>query len=129
MTKTAHEPSSQPTPDSNDPITIQATASTDTAERNVAIEQAAQPVAVETSLDESIEDLSAEVEAELAEGGSSDSYTWAPPEPTAFVAMSDEPLQAVKYEKGSVVPTTPVEQTGPAKPETDPWLETHAPSR
>ena len=123
------EPSPVPTPGSDSPATIQAITPTGTAELNEATEQATQPVAVETSLEESIEDLPAEVEAELAEGGSSDSYTWAPPASTAFVPMSDQPLRAVKYETGSAVPATPVEQTSPAKPETDPWFETQVQNR
>ena len=118
-----------PTPGSGSPATIQAITPTGTAELNEATEQATQPVAVETSLEESIEDLPAEVEAELAEGGSSDSYTWAPPASTAFVPMSVQPLRAVKYETGSAVPATPVEQTSPAKPETDPWFETQVQNR
>lgn len=129
MTKTETEPAEQPTPDSNDPITTQATAPSDTPELNVAIEQAAMPMAAEMSLEETVEDLPTKVETELVEGGSSDSYTWAPPEPTAFVPLSNQPLRAVKYATGSASPPTPPQQTSPANSKTDPWFEKQAPNQ
>lgn len=128
-TKTSIEPSSPPAPDSDsdDPAEIQVVS--DTAKLNVSTVQAVQPVPVETSPNESIQAPPTEVEAELPEGGSSNSYTWAPPATTAFVPMSVKPLRAVKYESGSAGPATPAQQTGPSKPKTDPWFETHAPNR
>jgi hypothetical protein len=87
------------------------------------------PVAAEALPNESIEDSPEEVEAELAEGGSADSYTWAPPVPTAFVPLSNQPLRAVKYETGSAVPAKPDEPTPPPKPASDPWLEKHVPNQ
>jgi len=84
--------------------------------------------AVAESPDDSIEDLPEEVAAELAEGGSSESYTWAPPVPTSFVPLSNQPLRAVKYETGSAVPAKQDDAT-PPKPASDPWLEKHVPNQ
>ena len=75
------------------------------------------------------EDIPMEIEAACAEGGSSDSYTWAPPEATAFVPLSDRPLKAVKYDTGSTYPTAPQKQAAPAQPATDPWFEKQAPKQ
>jgi len=88
-----------------------------------------QPVTAEASLSDSIEDLPEEVEAELAEGGSSDSYTWAPPSPTSFVPLSNQPLRAVKYDTGSTVPAKPDQTTKPTEPTNDPWLEKRVPNQ
>lgn len=62
------------------------------------------PVAPEALPGNSPEALPEEVEAELAEDGTPDSYNWAPPASTAFVPLSNQPLRAVKYETGSAVP-------------------------
>ncbi len=78
---------------------------------------------------DSIRDLPEEVETELAEGGSSDSYTWAPPATTAFVPLSNQPLRAVKYETGSAGPAKPDRPESPSKPISDPWFEKHAPKQ
>ena len=98
-------------------------------------------VAEEASNEQSVEHIPVEVEAELAEGGSSDSYTWEPPEPTAYVPLSDRPLKAVKYETGSNLPPTPEKQTmpekqtasekpkTPAEPAADPWFGKQATNR
>lgn len=88
-----------------------------------------QPAAADAPLGDSIEDLPVEVEAELAEGESSDSYTWAPPSPTSFVPLSNQPLRAVKYETGSAVPAKPEPTTQPPEPANDPWLEKHVPNQ
>ena len=93
-----------------------------------------QSVSAEASPDDSIDDLPEhdlpeELEADLAEGGSSDSYTWTPPPPTSFVPLSNQPLRAVKYETGSVVPSKPEQATTPPKPAGDPWLEKHVPNQ
>lgn len=88
-----------------------------------------QPVTAEASLSDSIEDLPEEVEAELAEGGSSDSYTWAPPSPTSFVPLSNQPLRAVKYDTGSTVPAKPDQAKNPTEPANDPWLEKRVPNQ
>ncbi len=79
----------------------------------------------------SVEDIPAEVEAQLAKGGASDSYTWEPPEPTAYVPLSDRPLKAVKYDTGATHPRTPEKQTAPAAPTpaSDPWFEKQSPNR
>ncbi|MFT5327618.1 MAG: hypothetical protein ACI8P0_005510 [Planctomycetaceae bacterium] len=86
-------------------------------------------IAAEASNERSVEDIPAEVEAELLEGGSSDSYTWEPPEPTAYVPLSDRPLKAVKYDTGSILPPTPGKQTAPTEPAADPWFEKKTPNR
>ena len=88
-----------------------------------------QPVTADAPLGDSIEDLPEEVEAELTEGGSSDSYTWAPPSPTSFVPLSNQPLKAVKYDTGSTVPPKPDQATKPPEPANDPWLEKHVPNQ
>lgn len=85
--------------------------------------------AAEMSNEGSVEDIPAEVEAEMAEGGSSDSYTWEPPEPTAYVPLSDRPLKAVKYDTGSMLPKTPEKQTAPTEPAVDPWFEKQNPDQ
>lgn len=79
--------------------------------------------------DAPIEDSPEEVEAELAEGGSSDSYTWTPPSPTSFVPLSNQPLRAVKYETGSAVPARPEQTTKPPEPANDPWLAKRVPNQ
>lgn len=94
-------------------------------------EQTATPVTLELPEEEQpeepIEGLPAE--SELAEGGSSDSYTWAPPEPTAYVPLSDRPLKAVKYEAGSARPVNLPQKPAPTEPAADPWFEKHAPKQ
>jgi len=70
-----------------------------------------------------------QVKAELAEDGSPDSYNWAPPVPTAFVPLSNQPLRAVKYETGPAVPAKPGKATTPPKPDGDPWLEKNIPNQ
>ena len=65
----------------------------------------------------------------LPRGNSSGSYSWTPPEPTPFVAMSEKPLRAVKYETGAIQPAGKAPTNKPDKPATDPWFEKHAPNR
>lgn len=81
----------------------------------------------EVADEESVEDIPTEIEAAFAEGGSSDSYIWAPPEATAFVPLSDRPLKAVKYDTGSTLPSVSQKQSALAQPATDPWFEKHTP--
>jgi len=88
-----------------------------------------QPVAAEALPGNSPAALPEEVEAELAEDGTPDSYNWAPPASTAFVPLSNQPLRAVKYETDSAVPAKPGKATTPPKPADDPWLEKKFPNQ
>jgi hypothetical protein len=110
--------------------TIEVVAAADQREPISEPQQPDEPtLAVEASNDSPVEDIPAEVEAELAEGGSSNSYTWAPPEPTAYVPLSDRPLKAVKHDTGPTLPPPPEKQTAPAEPAADPWLEKRVSNR
>ena len=77
----------------------------------------------------SIEDIPSDIETAFEAGGSSDSYTWQPPEATAFVPLSDRPLRAFKYDTGSSLPTPPKKPAEPTSPAADPWFEKHAPNK
>lgn len=76
-----------------------------------------------------IKDFPPGIEAAFEEGGSSDSYTWEPPKPTAFVPLSDRPLRAVKYDTGTAMPTPPKKPVESTSPAVDPWFEKHAPNK
>jgi len=116
-------------PDHSSMIEIEVVAAADQTDP-ISDQQPDEPtIAAEASNARSAEDIPAEVEAELAEGGSSDSYTWEPPEPTAYVPLSDRPLKATKYDTGAILPPTPEKQTAPTEPAADPWFGKQSPNQ
>lgn len=133
--RTTENPASDHSTTIENSTTIEVVAAADrvtTADQTEPIleQQAAEPtVTTEPPSAGSVEDIPSEVEAELAEGGSSDSYTWEPPEPTAYVPLSDRPLKAVKYDTGAIPPPTPEKQPAPTEPATDPWFEKQSPNQ
>jgi hypothetical protein len=66
---------------------------------------------------------------DLADSESSDSYAWAPPEPTAFVAMSNKQLRGVRVTSGNRSPGKTSPTSSPPKSPADPWFEKHGPDR
>ena len=100
----------------------------DVAAKGVANKEVAAEAADETTIEDvpSEDGIPSEIEAMFEEAGSSDSYTWEPPEVTAFVPLSDRPLRAIKYDTGTTLPKKPVE---PNRPVSDPWFEKHAPNQ
>lgn len=73
--------------------------------------------------------VSVEDEQQLEELESTRSHTWAPPEQTAYVPMSETPLRALKYDNGVPSDRPIVPESGAAASEADPWFRKHTPDR
>ncbi|MDA0284359.1 MAG: hypothetical protein O3B86_13495 [Planctomycetota bacterium] len=66
---------------------------------------------------------------DIAEGKSSESHTWIPPEPTAYVPMSDRPLRALKYDQRTPPPGAIAPLSKSADSAADPWFQKQVPGR
>ncbi|MDA0921935.1 MAG: hypothetical protein O2945_22955, partial [Planctomycetota bacterium] len=109
--------------------TVEAVADVEQREPAFGKQLSEQIVSAEAENEGRIKDFPPGIEAAFEEGGSSDSYTWEPPKPTAFVPLSDRPLRAVKYDTGSAASTSQQKRSAPAGPAADPWFEKHAPNK